>query len=95
MHTKVQSPCVAATFTHYHAGIDKITKKSRSPTTLKGTATTVKEPTVLVEPDTEPGDRSPPRKTTKILLPIHSIIRTMTLPQPVAAKRLGVSISTL
>lgn len=66
----------------------------RTPS-VKGTIKKVKEPTVLAEIDIEHGDRSLQKKSSKIKLPIHGIIRTMTLPQPIAAKKLGVSISTL
>jgi hypothetical protein len=34
-------------------------------------------------------------KKNKIKIPVYDIIRFMTLPQPVAAEKLGVSISTL
>jgi hypothetical protein len=34
-------------------------------------------------------------KKNKITIPIHDIVRFMTVPQPLVAKKLGVSISTL
>src|SRR3989338_3125777 len=35
------------------------------------------------------------KKSSYIKIPVHDIVRVMTLPQPIAAQTLGVSISTL
>lgn len=80
-------------FSHFH-GVKRIEIKPQ-PITKKSTAK--RRPSVNVDPNDsdDSGDKSPARKTTKIRLPIHNIIRTMTMPQPMAAKKLGVSISTL
>ncbi len=84
--------------THCHGspGNNKISKKRSLTNNLKTSYSLVQDvPVITVEQIENDGDHSPTRKNTKIKLPIHSIIRTMTLPQPVAAKKLGVSISTL
>jgi hypothetical protein len=57
---------------------------SLSPTIKKVTKSTRRKPSGIQKP-----------KKNKIKIPMHDIIRYLTLPQPTAAEKLGVSISTL